>query len=158
MRQGIPSKRFDVWRRLYQRFLLEPSPAEASRAEVLTSIQPITDVDQIVADSTIRSATFDLTGSSGTFMGFTVPAGERWRTGFIFREATTGNTHMRADLFDEDNALSEMRLSLQGTNEAFLDTRGLVLDEGERIGFNTSQNAGDGSRLFSVEFQLEARN
>lgn len=156
--QGIPSKRFDVWRRLYSRFLLEPEPLVGSRAAVSTVIQPITDVDTVVSESSIRRAGFDLTGASGTFKGFTVPAGERWRPGLLHREGTTGNTHLQAELLDEDSALAVITISPNVTSEQFADVRGLILDEGERIGFVNSGNAGDGSRVLEIELQIEERN
>lgn len=156
---SIPSKRFDVWRRLYARFLLEPGPASGSRAEVLTAIQPITDVDAIIAKAVVQRATFDLTGASGTFKGFTVPAGERWRPGLIHGEATTGNTHIRARLHEEDGTPdTTLTITANDTNEKNIDVRGLILDEGDSIGWVNTQNAGDGARVIEVEMQIEERN
>jgi len=157
--QTIPSKRFDVWRRLYARFLLEPGPTSGSRAEVSVVIQPITDVDAVIARSVIQRAAFDLTGSSGTFKGFTVPPGERWRPGNIHGEATTGNTHIRALLHAESGTPDTvLTLSLNDTNEKLADVRGLILDEGDAIGWVNTANAGDGSRVLEVEIQIEQRN
>ena len=151
VRGSIPSKRFDVWRRLYSRFLLEPGPASGSRAEVLTAIQPITDVDAIIAAPTVERAAFDL--NDLIFHGFTVPAGERWRPGNVHGEPTTGNTHIRAVIGGV-----VITLTANDTNEKLIDVRGLILDESDQIGWFGTNNAGDTSRVLEVEMTVEARN
>jgi len=156
---SIPSKRFDVWRRLYARFLLEPGPASGSRAEVLTAIQPITDVDAILASSIVQRAAFDLTATSGTFKGFRVPAGERWRPGLMHLEPTTGAGHALAQLHTVSGSANVvLTLSVNDTSEKILDVRGLILDEDDGIGWVTTGNAGDGSRVIEIEVQIEERN
>jgi len=156
-RGSIPSKRFDVWRRLYTRFLLEPGPASGSRAEVLTAIQPITDVDAVIAVATVRRVDADLTPASGTVVGFTVPDGERWRPGLLHSEATTGNSHIRMRLKDETGALANVELTINDTAAANIDVRGLILDAGDVIGITTTGNGADGNRIFEMELQIEAR-
>lgn len=77
MNQLIPSKRFDVWRRLYTRFLLEPLPAEGSSAGVSSVILPVTDADRLLRTPEIEIFQVSVTGTGLTAFA-TVPAGRRW--------------------------------------------------------------------------------
>jgi len=72
-----PARRFELWRRLYTRFLIEPLPAGLTdQPGVATLIQPITDADELLIDRTIQSADVTIT-APGQFTGYTVPAGKR---------------------------------------------------------------------------------
>lgn len=77
MLDTIPSKRFDIWRRLYTRFLLEPAPASTG-PDVGKTILPVTDADEL-----LRVPRIDTTVTGTLTVGLrpvrTVPDGERWR-------------------------------------------------------------------------------
>jgi len=74
----IPSKRFEVWSRLYGRFLLEPQPAGFPQAAVSPLIVPVTQADDLLRLPEGRSENPTISGIS-TLTMFTVPPGERWR-------------------------------------------------------------------------------
>jgi len=78
----LPAKRFTVWSRLYNRFLLEPAPAVGSNAFISPIIQPITSADNLLKTARVRTTTQSVTGT-GDKTFFTVPKGERWTVGFI---------------------------------------------------------------------------
>lgn len=47
-----PARRFDLWRRLYTRFLIEPLPAqEGEQPSIATVIMPVTDADVLLRRS-----------------------------------------------------------------------------------------------------------
>jgi len=73
-----PSKRFDLWRRLYDRFLIEPFPAseEGEGPAIGTTILPVTDADALLRDPDLQTSTQAQTTSAIVY--YTVPAGERW--------------------------------------------------------------------------------
>jgi len=73
----IPAKQYQVWSRLYNRFLLEPSPAVGSNAYVSPIIQPITDADRLLKQLSIGEETLAI-AAIGVAVFFTVPGGERW--------------------------------------------------------------------------------
>jgi len=111
----------------------------------------------VIAVATVRRVAADLTPASGTIVGFTVPDGERWRPGLIHLEATTGLSHVRAQLKDETGALGNIELTVNDTNGENIDVRGLILDAGDVIGAVTTGNGADTSRIFEMELQVEAR-
>ena len=152
MQKGLPAKRFDVWRRLYERFLLEPDPAKQSRAEVGTLIVPVTQVDVLLLASAGDRTAYDLTAASGTFRGLTVPAGERWYLGKMERDATSGNTRMLLVVSG-----FSIHLNTLTTTEQFYDAEAVILDVGDQVGIITTGNAGDGSRVFALQYRVEAR-
>lgn len=73
----IPSKAFDLWRRLYTRFVLEPPPLEASTAALEGTVQPVTAVDVLLQ---VHKAVTETTPyvATGALEVLTVPTGKRW--------------------------------------------------------------------------------
>lgn len=72
-----PSRIFELWRRLYTRFLIEPLPAQMTdQPSVSTMIVPITDADELLIERTIQSVDRTIT-APGQFLAYTVPAGKR---------------------------------------------------------------------------------
>jgi len=74
----IPSKRFEVWSRLYGRYLLEPLPAGPPQAAVSPLIVPVTQADELLRLPEGQINNFTVTGVA-TISPFTVPVGERWK-------------------------------------------------------------------------------
>ena len=74
-----PSRIFSLWQRLYSRFLIEPFPAEGGGPSVSTTIQPITDADELLRTYGIievNTASFDADAEQAAIV---VPTGERYR-------------------------------------------------------------------------------
>ncbi len=90
----IPSKQFDVWQRLYKRYLLEPFPLVGSRAAVGMTVQPVTQADELLRVYRVDvSPNLDLSPASGAdVVAFTVPADERWLLTWLQRGATIANS------------------------------------------------------------------
>ena len=72
-----PARRFELWRRLYRRFLIEPLPAQSTdQPSVLTSIQPVTDADELlVTRRVIRTVV--VTSAAQQEIIYTVPVAKR---------------------------------------------------------------------------------
>lgn len=94
-----PARRFDIWRRLYSRFLIEPLPAALGEAPgVGTLIVPITDADALLKDHGIVSANTASFDADAQVTGLVVPAGKRWEVHAFNAQQVSGNrtiTQMR---------------------------------------------------------------
>ena len=73
----LQSKRFEVWRRMGKLYLLEDQPASGMGTGVMTTVQPVTDVDQLLADVLIPEVSFTSVAASWVTM-LTIPDDERW--------------------------------------------------------------------------------
>jgi len=89
----IPSQRFDVWARLYDRFTLEPSVGESGPPSVSEIVIPVTDADALVTDRVRHGALVNLSGS-GDIIAHTVPTGKRWVVQWIMLIDATGSTYL----------------------------------------------------------------
>jgi len=139
---ALPSKAFDVWRRLYARFDIEPGVVVGSAPEVGTSIIPVTQVDELLRVASIQTSELtDLSGGGSLLIRMlTVPEGERWRLGHMFRTSTVAGTRMVAI----DPSGAHVNLQSTGTNERTYEPGfEMVLDEGWSLGMQETGNAGD---------------
>jgi len=140
-----PSRRFDLWRRLYTRFTIEPLPAQLTESPgISTTIQPTTDADLLLAVIiVVESGALDLTAAAGTFVpGMTVPTGKRWRVSFIYKQSSIANGQV---MLQVDGTLIQFT-PVSTDEETHLTNLGLHLEEDDIIGLVTTGNAGDGSR------------
>jgi len=93
-----PAKRFDVWRRLYSRFLIEPLPAlQGGQPDIATTIQPITNSDELLRDIKLVNKTTSVTGT-GLFSSLVVPTGKRWNVFCYHIDILTGTMTIDACL------------------------------------------------------------
>lgn len=139
---ALPSKAFDIWRRLYNRFDIEVGVVEGSAPEVGTSIIPVTQIDELLKQArAIVSDVMDLTGAGSlTVPGFTVPVGERWKLFRLWRSSTVGSSRIR--IVDPLN--SDIILTLSGTAEEIVNLGSdFTLEEGWVIGLQETNDAGD---------------
>lgn len=94
---GIPSKAFQVWQRMYIRYLLEPLPAaESEGVTVGKMIVPVTQADELLAAHGIVTGTATYTaGQSVVLNPLTVPTGRRWTLiGFDCEAQFTGDNEV----------------------------------------------------------------
>ena len=134
-----PTKRFDLWRRLYTRFLIEPTPAEGEGPAVSTVISPVTDADVLLREYLHPGATGDLQASAGTFSALiSVPDGKVWILKAAWREATIANTRIVLSA-----GYGIMNLTILDTAEQAVSVNNIRIGEGVFIGLLTTGNAGD---------------
>jgi len=72
---AIPSKKFSIWSRLYERFTLEPLPA-STPPDVLKTIVPITSADDLLTRHKGLSEDTAVAGT-GSVVLMTIPQGQR---------------------------------------------------------------------------------
>jgi len=134
-----PARRFDVWRRLYTRFLIEPFPAGGEGPSVLTTIAPVTDADRLLQDTVAESGSIDIQASAGTFVAAqTVPNGQRWNMVWVRHGGTVADTQQVVRIGGVF-----VTISATGTNAISQSIVGVRLNEGDAIGLLTTGNAGD---------------
>lgn len=138
----IPSRRFDAFSRLYSRYLLDPGPVEAGVGPgVLTTVIPVTQLDELLAEPGIRTATLALEASAGTLVeGLTVPRGRRWKVKLMTLANTAAVTRMQ--IRDVSRAQS-VSVDTNGTSLHVVDGVEYILDELDFIGALTTGNVGD---------------
>jgi len=148
---GIPSKEFEVWRRLYARFLLEPMPAEGSQAWVSPVITPVTDADDLLATPRIDSEAKDIQAAAGVYVPyFTVPTGRRWLLKGLRKPATTAIT--RVLLRDTINGVNLDMSADQTAGENVLRLA-VKMPAAWSIGLVTTGNAGDSNRTMTIMYE-----
>ena len=145
-----PSRLFDLWRRMYTRFRIEPLPAQDTDPPgVLTTIIPVTDADALVTIQVANTVQLDLDVTDGIFVSaFTVPAGKRWRIRYARRSATTANSRARG-IFTPSQVT--VFLSVLGTSDEVLDhLKDFIMEQGDQIGLEGTDDVGDGSINITV--------
>jgi len=149
----IPSKEFDVWSRLYNRFSLEPHPAGVGPS-VSKTIVPVTQADLLLAQPQGRTAVANLTAASGTYVAMhTVPKGERWHVTHVLRGGTDSVTSIHV-LGLEPSPGTLLALTADGTAPERL-TVSFILDEGDSMGLLTTGGAGDTARNLTILYSKE---
>jgi len=146
---ALPSKAFDIWRRLTNRFQLETGVVIGSAPEVSTSIIPVTQVDDLLRDPrALDSGAFDLSGGGSlTVTMFTVPTGERWNVHRIFRTSTVAGSRVRVIDPLNDN----IALTLAGTAEEIVDFGSpFYMNEGWILGMQETGNGGDVNESLNI--------
>lgn len=128
--------------RLVKRFQLQEYPISPDETLLLLrTIQPVTQVDELLRKSELIPVTVDISGAGGNYLVFhTVPAGKRWRLQWIDKDATTGASALRIYMADGTTAIDVI---LSGTAHAVVDMGGKVLDEGWTIRMKETNNGGD---------------
>jgi len=148
----LPSKRFTIWQRMYNRYQLEPSPADSPATPGLfTVISPTIDVEDFNRALNSAITALDLTGSAGTVVA-AVTAGveRRLRILAVSRDGSTANSAI-AILVDSNM----IPLTALSTSEAQLQPPRLYLGPGDSIGMLTTGDAGDDTRNCRVLFEEE---
>lgn len=152
----IPAKRFSVWSRLYERFLLEPSPPVGSNAYVAPVIQPVTDADRLLRTPTIATVLVSVTAVGDTVF-HTVPAGERWTLGFM-RASRGSGTMTHSSFFVADIANVPMLVALYPSEaETHLQefSQPLIVDEGWDIGVGFDAHSVTGDVRVTILYERE---
>jgi len=150
---GIPSKQFDVWRRLYARYILEPFPVQnGGMPDVFKTITPVTQADDLLRVPRTLSSAEDISASAGTYTVYqTVPAGKRWRISMVERGATTGASRVRFRA-----KVGDPLVALQlGVTAGLVLICDLTLDELADIGLDTTGDAGDTARFLGIHLLEE---
>ena len=152
----LPAKRFNVWSRLYNRFLLEPFPAVGSNAYVAPVIQPVTDADRLLQALAIETTTVVVT-SNATFVVVTVPPGQRWTVSFWRTRLSSGTwTHNTfAITSPTGDAMTIHEYAESATSELWELAKQLELDEGWQLQVNVATHRVNGNMVTDLLIQRE---
>lgn len=148
----IPSKNFDVWTRLYQRYTLEPGPLRSSRAAVGLTVQPITDADRLLQTARVTRFTLTVAGI-GIQSVATVPAGERWTLGPMAVNLDSGTwTHSQIHIEDPvtGQSLEVLRYTATGGIQLFELGSPMDLDPGWSVQVNIAAFTSGGDLVLDL--------
>lgn len=154
----IPAKQFDVWTRLYKRFLLEPGPAVGSNAYVAPVVQPITDSDRLLQIPEVRISTINIVATGGIVM-FNVPDGERWMMLFNRMRLSGGTwTHNNISLRQRSGGdlIQINEYTASGGAVIFEPQSPMLIDEDWDIVVNVDSFVGAGNAVMQVYILVEA--
>jgi len=145
----IPSRRFDAFSRLYQRYLLDPGPVQNGQGPgVLTTVIPVTQLDELLAVPLVVTATLALEPAAGTYVvGLTVPDGKRWKMRLVTLNNTAATTRIQ---MRDVSANQRVSLDVNGTTLHVVDGVQYLLDEKDTVGALTTGNAGDTAIIMSA--------
>jgi len=147
---SIPSRALTIWRRLYTRFSLEPEPASVS-PDVLKTIIPVTDVDELLKNTLTGSTDGDLTGSAGSYVPVhTVPDGKRWTLRNVHREASTGTSAVWVNVAGGNGFLTA-----NGTGEEVVTGLAIKMNQLDTVGLRASGNGADGAIRLNIIYDEE---
>ena len=151
---GLKSRRFTLFGRMYDRYALEPLPAEQTVPPAVSSLlQGVIDISALYSP-VIETASLDLRGAAGSFVsGLVVPGGELWHLLSIAGPAVDANTGVFLAAPDGDT----IRLSLGSTAPALLNAEvgHISLEADWDVGLGSTGAAGDGARILTVMFRRE---
>jgi len=134
-----PARRFDLWRRLYTRFLIEPFPAaEGEAPSVATTIFPVTDADALLLVEGAQQFVVPAVDSVGQKVGITVPEGKRWVVHAISAIRASGDRNIDEFILRDDDAGLNMPIHLftAASREVVILGTPLTLDENDRVDVN----------------------
>lgn len=152
-----PSRRFSLWSRLQQRFLVESLPAQMSETPgVLSTVQPITDADELLTNwGGVDASTISITaGLAGTFGVVTPGDGLRLLLVGYFIDRTGGDNNVdRIELFDRSENIVVRLDEFTAAAERlfFVPGQPIPLEEGDLLQLHT-----DGSGAAASVFRMRA--
>jgi hypothetical protein len=147
----IYSRRYDLWTRLYNRMLLEPTGDATVSPMVSEVVVPVISADTILSTPTNSpTVSKDLSATAGSPVNFfTVPLLEEWNLIIANRGGTSSNS--RAVLSIGGN---EIQLTTYSTSDAIIDLRNFTLRANDTLSLYTTGNAADSSRVMRVAYHL----
>jgi len=144
---GIPSKQFSVWTRLYRRYRLEPNPAvNGGGPDVLKTIQPFTDADQLLRAEGARTGNVTITGATA-FYALTVPADRRWLVYSARAILISGTWSFQAIIARDASRVIGTALTANplATEDVVLIAGGLPMAEGDQLGVTVDVHSVNGT-------------
>jgi len=149
-----PTKKFELWARMYTRFLLEPLAAHLSQSPaVSTVIQPITDADVLLQrpGSDLAAGVSVGAGVSANNIAFTVPDKERWTVLAFDITRATGDNLIDAFSVGDVSAGDIQVFDTQSGGSEFVSMlrQGVTLEEGDTVRFRT-----DGTGVSTSTFNM----
>lgn len=149
----LESRRYELFRRLEDKLLLESGEARGFPPLVSREIVAVIDATELLLDQVVERNTVDLDIAAGAFVpSHTVPSGERWGLVSMNRAATTVATNVKINF-----VVPNLTHQVSGTTAAFdiIDVRGLQLQAGDRIGMTSTDDVNDGAVFLQVIFNRE---
>lgn len=153
MSSPLESRRYELFRRLDDKLLLEAGEARGFPPLVSREIVAVIDATELLLDQVIERTTLNLdVGGGGFITAHTVPAGERWSLISLNKGATVANSHVEIIIAVANLA---HQLTTDATAFQIVDVQGLKLQTGDRMGMIATDNIGDIAVNLDVIFNRE---
>lgn len=138
-----PARRFDIWRRLYRRFAIEPYPPGLEVPAVATVITPVTDADELLRSYGHFSASTASFDADGVQTALVVPSGKRMRFFALSAFRSSGDRSIiRWILTDASAGINFVLDTFAATNENYLRLeQPFILEEGDSVNIQSSGGA-----------------
>lgn len=140
--QNIPSKRFEVWQRLYSRFLLEPFPAGRVGPDVSKTITPVTQADELFKKPVLQA--IDIPSFTGLRVAHTVPSDERWVLMAYDIRRVTGSRDLFRVIIDDGLSQFFLENNLVVSESQVVLPTALVMEKDWTFDIQVSGGAADG--------------
>lgn len=149
----LDSRRYEVFRRLTDKLLIEDAEAKGFPPAVSRVLTPTIDVSDLLLATGALNVSLDLSGGSSSYVPYmTVPKGERWFLVWAVKEATTMATHMELNIA-KDNI--NFQLFADTTTLIFFGMSIFILEEDDSIGLIETGDPADSDIFVSLLFQKE---
>ena len=147
------TKRFAIWQRIYERYLLEPlNGAQPTTPQVSEVIVPVINADTLLRTPVMDAITLDLDVATGTLViAFTVPEGQEWELVQIDIDGTTANHRIRQT---SAASAASINISLLTTSQEIIRDfyQPRIMQRDDTIGVFGTNNAGDANRTISIYY------
>jgi len=149
----LRSRRFDLFKRLAGKLLIEDESASIFPPAIERLISPTLDVTDLLLDTRGVQENRDLSGTAGTYVPYhTCPVGERWFLIWFVREITAGLTHPEVEIV-ADNV--QFQLVADGTAAQFFSMSIFVLEPGDSVGMISNGNGADTNIFVNLMYRRE---
>jgi len=153
MANQLRSRRFDLFRRLTNKLLIEDEEASVFPPAIDRLISPVLEVAALLIDEDALFLNGDLTGTLGNTVTYhVVPVGERWHLRWFAREVATGSSRV---IISKAIANIAFSITALATAEQFGTFEGIIIDENDSVDLTATGNGGDGSISLSILFGRE---
>jgi len=147
------SRRYEMYRRLQSKLLVEDEQAQAFPPAVSRLVSPVLDVTPLLLNTRAAFVNRDLSAGAGAYIAYhTVPAGERWILTWLTRENTIANTHVELRYAEEN---INFQIVADATATQFFTLSIFTLEENDSIGMLTTGDVGDTNIFLSLLYNEE---
>lgn len=137
-----------IIKRLVRRFLLSDFQLLKDSLLLIRTIQPVTQVDDLLAEVKLAQGTFNLETGHGDVE---VPSGKRWRILGVKRPSTTGVSSLRA----YDGTVEHLLTPDGTTQELWKGGNDFIFPEGWILRLAQTSNAADAAKVMSYWYKEE---
>ena len=152
----LQSRRFDLYKKLGSKLLIEDESAQGIPPLVSRSVQPVVDVSGLLLVEDALLANGDLTGTIGDVVIYhTVPVGQRWHLRWFTREIAAAGTHV---VITKSVVPVTFDITVNTAAAQFGTFSGIIIEENDSVNLLATANGADTSIQLAILFGRELLN